>query len=148
VWFVDSGASRHMTGMRSVFLSLSKIDLDCVVDSGADSQLAVKGVGSVRFQLESGGFLDVAGVLYIPEMTINLLSVSSLEVDGFGVAFYCGRVFLYSEGATLDTIMLLGDRYCYRTSCRLGKARPNHQVATTLGHYTQCHLDIGPALQG
>jgi hypothetical protein len=23
VWFVDSGASRHMTGMRSVFLSLS-----------------------------------------------------------------------------------------------------------------------------
>lgn len=37
---------------------------------------------------------------------------------------------------------------CYCTSCRLGKARPNHQVATTKGHYTQCHLDIGLVLQG
>jgi hypothetical protein len=59
VWFVDSGASRHMMGMRSVFLSLSKTESDCVVDSGADSKLAVKGVESVRFQLESGGFLEV-----------------------------------------------------------------------------------------
>jgi hypothetical protein len=49
VWFVDSGASRHMMRMRSVFLSLSKIDSDCFVDSGARSQLALKGVGSVRF---------------------------------------------------------------------------------------------------
>jgi hypothetical protein len=44
VWFVDSGASRHMTGMRSMFLSLSEIDSDCFVDSGVGSQLAVKGL--------------------------------------------------------------------------------------------------------
>jgi hypothetical protein len=65
----------------------------------------------VRFQLESGGFLEVANVLFIPEMTINFLSVSALEIDGFGVAFFCGRVFLYPEGATLDTTILLGVRY-------------------------------------
>jgi hypothetical protein len=111
VWFVDNGASWHMTGMRSVFLSLSETDSDCFVGIGTGPQLAVKGVGSVRFQLESGGFLEVAGVLYIPEMTINLLSVSALEIDGFGVAFYCGRVLLYPEGATPDTTMLLGVRY-------------------------------------
>jgi hypothetical protein len=52
--------------MRSVFLSFSKIDSDCFVESGADSQLAVKRVGSVRFQLELGGFLEVAKVLLIP----------------------------------------------------------------------------------
>jgi hypothetical protein len=110
-WFVDSGASRAYDGMRSVFLSLSEIDSDCFVDSGVDSQLAVKGVGSVRFQLESGGFLEVAEVLFIPEMTVNLLSVSALEIDGFGVAFYCGWVFLYPEGATPDTTVLLGVKH-------------------------------------
>jgi hypothetical protein len=110
-WFVDNGASRHMTGMRSVFLSLLEIDSDCFLDSGANSQLAVKGVGSVRFQLESGGFLEVAEVLFIPKMTVNLLSVSTLEIDGFGVAFFCGRVFLYPEGATPDTTVLLGVRH-------------------------------------
>jgi hypothetical protein len=111
VWFMDSGASRHMTGMRSVFLSLSKTDSDCCVGVGTDPQLAMKGVGSIRFQLESRGFLEVVGVFYVLEMTINLLSVSSLEIDGFGVAFYYGHVFLYPEEATPDTTVLLGVRY-------------------------------------
>jgi hypothetical protein len=31
--------------------------------------------------------------------------------------------------------------------CRLGKSRTNHQVVTNKGHYTQCHLDIGLAIQ-
>jgi hypothetical protein len=44
-------------------------------------------------------------------MTVNLLSVSALEIDGFGVAFYCGWVFLYPEGATPDTTVLLGVRH-------------------------------------
>ena len=99
MWFVDSGASCHMTRMRLVFLSLSEIDSDCCVGVGTSPQLAAKGVGNVRFELESGGFLEVVGVLYVPEMMVNLLSVSSLEVDRFGVAFYCGQVFLYSRGS-------------------------------------------------
>jgi hypothetical protein len=53
VWFVDSGDSWHMIGMRSTFLSLSKTDSDCCVGVGTGPQLVVKGVGSVRFQLES-----------------------------------------------------------------------------------------------
>jgi hypothetical protein len=78
----------------------------------------VKGVGSVRFQLDSGGFLEVAEVLFIPEMTVNLLLVSALEIDGFGVAFYCGWVLLYPEGATPDTwqcCLVSGMRGC--TGC-------------------------------
>jgi hypothetical protein len=34
-WFVDSGSSHHMTGMRLVFLSVSKTGSDCHVKSGA-----------------------------------------------------------------------------------------------------------------
>jgi hypothetical protein len=49
VWLVDSGASRHMTRMRLVFLSLSEIDSDYCVGVGIGPQLAVKGVRSVRF---------------------------------------------------------------------------------------------------
>jgi hypothetical protein len=33
-WVVDSGSSRHMTGMRSMFLSVSEKDSDCYVKSG------------------------------------------------------------------------------------------------------------------
>jgi hypothetical protein len=108
VCFVDNGASLHMTRMRFVFLSLSKIYLVFFVDSGADSQLAVKGVGNVRFQIESGGFLEVDEVLFILEMKIKFFSVLDLENDGFAVVFFSGHVFLYLEGATPNTTMFLG----------------------------------------
>jgi hypothetical protein len=40
----------NMMGMRSVFLSCSEIESDCYVGCGANTRLAMKGVGSVRFQ--------------------------------------------------------------------------------------------------
>jgi hypothetical protein len=52
--------SSHMTGMRSMFLSVSETDSDMHVDSGVDTTHAVKGVGTMDFQLELGGSLKVA----------------------------------------------------------------------------------------
>jgi hypothetical protein len=110
-WFLDSGASRHMTRLRSVFLDLTEIDSDCRVNCGVGPQLAVKGVGRVRFQLESRGLQEVGEVLYIPELTVNLLSVSALDESVFGVVFHGGHVYLYPVGATVDTTMILGVKY-------------------------------------
>jgi hypothetical protein len=49
VWFVDSGSSRHMTGMRSVFLSFSETGSNFHVSCGSSTMHAVKGVGCIRF---------------------------------------------------------------------------------------------------
>jgi hypothetical protein len=48
-WFVDNGSSRHMTGMRSMFLSVLETNSDLHVRSGASTMHTVKGVGCVRF---------------------------------------------------------------------------------------------------
>jgi hypothetical protein len=110
-WIVDSGSSRHMTGMRSMFLSVSETGSDLHVRSGASTMHAVKGVGCVRFQLESGGSLEVAEVLFVPELKVNLLSVSALEDMGYAVMFEDGQVLIRSEGAdTLDATVRLGIR--------------------------------------
>jgi hypothetical protein len=74
-------------------------------------QLAVKGVGKVRFQLESGGILEVGKVLYIPELMVIFISVSALDESGFGVVFHVGNVFLYPMGATADRVVMLGVKY-------------------------------------
>jgi hypothetical protein len=70
--------------------------------------LAVKGVGSVKFQLESGGYLELVEVLYVPELSVNLLSVSTFEIDGCGIVFSQGLAYLYPEGISSDTSVLLG----------------------------------------
>lgn len=82
-WFLDSGASWHMTRMRLVFLSFIEIDTSSYVGCGANTRhvLAVKGVGSVKFQLESRGSLELYGVLFVLELPVNLPSVLAFEVD-------------------------------------------------------------------
>jgi hypothetical protein len=44
VWYVDSGAYRHMMRMRSSFLNFSKIDSDCYVVCGASTRVVLKGL--------------------------------------------------------------------------------------------------------
>jgi hypothetical protein len=100
-WFLDSGTSRHMTGMRSIFLSFTEIDSGSYVGCGVSTRhvLAVEGVGSVKFQLESGGYLELVAVLYVPELPTNLLFVSSFEIDGCGIFFLSRTDVHISKGS-------------------------------------------------
>jgi hypothetical protein len=88
---------------------VSKTDSDMHVDSGVDTTHAVKGVGCVRVHLESGGSLKVAEVSHVPEMKLNILSVSYLEDMRYEIMFEDGKVLICSEGEdTQDATMRLG----------------------------------------
>jgi hypothetical protein len=96
--------------MRSVFLSVSETGSDCHVKNGARTRHAVKGVGCVKFQLESRVSLEVDEVMYVPELKVNLLSISALEDMGYDVMFVDGHVLIRAEGAALDAAVRLGIR--------------------------------------
>jgi hypothetical protein len=49
--------------------------------------------------------LEVDGVMYVPELRVNLLSVSALADMGYIVLFMDGHVLLCAEGAALDATM-------------------------------------------
>ena len=68
VWFVENGASRHMTRMRLVFLSFLEIELDCYVGCGDRTRHAMKGVIFLRFHLELRVFLEVNEALFVPDI--------------------------------------------------------------------------------
>lgn len=63
-WVVDNGASSHMTRVSLMLLSVLETNSYGYVNSGTCTKHAVKGVGTVVFQLESRGSLEVAGVMY------------------------------------------------------------------------------------
>jgi hypothetical protein len=109
VLFMDSGSSLHMTIMSSTFLSVSKMGSEFHVKSGVCTMHAVKGVGCVRFQLNLGGSLEVAQVIYVPGL--KFLSISALEEMGNVVMFEGGKVCIRSEGEdTQDETMRLNIR--------------------------------------
>jgi hypothetical protein len=109
-WFVDSGASRHITGTLELFIGLSKKDLDLHVELGTNAKCGVEGVGTVRFQLESRGSLEVADVLYVPELKKSLLSVSTMEDKRYVITFEDGRVLIWPKRSSLDSTRVHGNR--------------------------------------
>jgi hypothetical protein len=99
-----------MTGARELFSSLTEKDSGIHVELGNDAKYAVKGVGTILFQLESGGSLETKDVLYVPGLRKNLLSVSAMEDKGFVVKFQKGQVLIHLEESSPDTTEVIGVR--------------------------------------
>jgi hypothetical protein len=85
-----------MTGARELFESFTESDSDMYVELGMGTKHAVKGSGTVPFQMESGGVLRVTNVLWVPELRRSVLSVSTIEKKGFDcmVLLKCWRRYL------------------------------------------------------
>ena len=49
VWYLDSGASFHMTGDKNLFSALEEKDLKMHIEMGDDRRYNVSGVGMVSF---------------------------------------------------------------------------------------------------
>jgi len=86
-WFIDSGTSCHMTGVREHFTSLLEDDVDLTVVLGDNSKVNAAGVGTISFSRELLPLLKVTYVLYVSGLKKSLISISSLEDRGFEVLF-------------------------------------------------------------
>jgi hypothetical protein len=78
------------------------------VELGDDSKHAVKGVGEASYQLDSGNSILIKDVLFVQDLKKNILSISTLEDQGFGVAFVDGQVFLWPKGSSIDSTTMIG----------------------------------------
>ena len=71
LWYLNSGCSRHMTGDRSLFkVFKSKKGGNVTFGDGSKSQ--IKGKGIITLPRLS----DIANVLYVEGLKVNLLSIS------------------------------------------------------------------------
>ena len=50
-------------------------------------------------------------MLFVPNIRVNLLSISSFEDGGYGITFQQGQVCVSSEEATQDLVVVLAIRY-------------------------------------
>jgi hypothetical protein len=106
-WYLDSGASHHMTKDRELFNILLEDGSDLDIELGNETKYPVWGQRIVQFQLELEGFFDAHEVLYVPGLK-NLLSISAMEDKGYEVNFRRGQIFIRPEGANPDTVVRIG----------------------------------------
>ena len=81
VWYLDTGASNHMTGDASQFFELN-FAMGGLVKFGDGSTVSIEGRGTVLFQTRSGEHKALTDVYYIPKLKSNIVSLGQLEERG------------------------------------------------------------------
>jgi hypothetical protein len=78
IWYIDSGASSHMTGVREDFIDLRDTEVRIEIALGDDTLVRVAGIGTVTFRRDSMPPISFRDILYVPGLKKNLISVSTL----------------------------------------------------------------------
>ena len=94
VWYLDSGASFHMTNDKELFSDLEEKYLEMHIDMGDDGKYSVTRLGTISFQREHGSPLTLKNVMYVLELKKNLVFIAMLEDRGYDVIFLKGKAFL------------------------------------------------------
>ena len=99
LWYLDSGCSRHMTGDRSLFKVFGfKKSGNVTFGDGSKSQ--IKGKGTILLP----GQPNIANVLHVKGLRVNLLSISKICDQDFMVLFLKGK-FLVLKAFTHSCLM-------------------------------------------
>lgn len=81
VWYLDNGASNHMTGNRTYFQSINE-SVTGKVRFGDDSRIDIKGKGSIMFHSKTGGKKIISDVYWISDFRSNIISLGQATEVG------------------------------------------------------------------
>jgi hypothetical protein len=123
-WFVDSGATQHMSNQRSCFKNFIPVEPGTwTVRSIGNIRLSVHGYGSVVFTAIVGGLqrnVVIKMVFYVPDLGTNLLSIAAVTDVGMSVHFVESCVSIFDK----DIAVFIRKRVC----------RTLYQLAITTNH--------------
>lgn len=89
IWYISKQLDRHVCINRNLFAKLKeKFSVEKLED--LLKLLFIHGVGEVHIRIGSE-IMCIPGVLYTPDVTLNILSVSQLEAQGLDLTFKGNR---------------------------------------------------------
>lgn len=86
-WYVDSGATKHMTSRKDWFEELKPLDCDVKVTVADGTKISVDGVGEIAINNTISNVNKITDVMYVPKLKSNLISVKKAVEKGFSILF-------------------------------------------------------------
>jgi hypothetical protein len=82
VWYVDSGASNHMTYHGEWFRDVKNLEKPGYVEIGDDTAHPIAHIGNVPLAMQDGKIKYLFNVLHVPNITKNLVFVGQMIEQG------------------------------------------------------------------
>ncbi|GJS76172.1 zinc finger, CCHC-type containing protein [Tanacetum coccineum] len=100
IWYLDNGASNHMTGTKSHFRNINE-SITGRIRFGDGSYVQIKGRGSILLGCRNHEQKIVSDVYYIPNLKSNILSLGQLTEIGCKVIMDGNKLTLYDKSKKL-----------------------------------------------
>lgn len=117
VWYLDNGASNHMTRERAKFKELNE-KVTGQVKFGDRSTVEIKSKGLVGFKCKNGEEIELRYVYYIPTLCSNIISLGHLSETGKKVVLNGVYLWIYDEQLRLLMKVKRSANRLYKLSCR------------------------------
>ena len=102
-WILDSACSFHICSNRDWFSSYESVQSGDVVRMGDNNPREIMGIGSVQIKMHDGMIRTLKDVRHIPGMARNLISLSTLDAEGYRHSG-SGGVCKVSKGSLIHMI--------------------------------------------
>ena len=120
MWYLDNGASNHMTGERSYFSKI-KENITRKVKFGDGSYVNINGKGSILFEAKTGEHKLLTDIYYIPELRSNILSLEQAIEQKCDVRMKEDYLTLRDPTGTLIVKVLRAFYQFYKTTLKVEK---------------------------
>ncbi|XP_076883237.1 uncharacterized protein LOC143531940 [Bidens hawaiensis] len=118
-WYLDNGASNHMTSNRSFFSELNN-RVTGKVKFGDDSYVDINGKGSILFDAKSGEQRLLTGVYFIPSLRSNI-SLGQASERGCDIHIKDNYLTMHDGQGRLLMMVTRSPNRLYRIQLKIGK---------------------------
>ena len=95
LWYLDTGATNHMTDCREFFSVLDASTTE-FVKFGDNSRIQIKGKGAIEVNQKDGSTLPLCDVLFVPNLEANVLSLVRLDEEGYWMIMGEGKLTIFN----------------------------------------------------
>ncbi|XP_074378211.1 uncharacterized protein LOC141719734 [Apium graveolens] len=140
VWYLDNGASQHITEQRGKFKELDE-KITGQVRFGDGSTVAIRDKGVISFRCKNGEEWNLYDVYYIPTLCSNILSLGQLSGKGSKVILEEDQLRVYSQEGALHMKVLRSANRLYKIS--LEETKPGCWLSKTESGTWLWHTHLG-----
>lgn len=144
-WFVDSGATKHMTNVDHEMQNVKKPSVKQVKAANGE-RMDIERTGDLKCQINNNSNFVLSDVQYIPKISVNLLSVSQMVKRGCTVVFDVNgcRILqekqLLAEGKLIDDMFKIKIKFT-ENACATREQKNSDDAA--LWHRRMGHMSFG-----